>query len=67
MTFNIEYDNRVMIAMYELTTVCIFAEILCDVFWDSGLCLPNKYILNIEKSCLMNSLEHKHKNRSKYV
>ena len=30
------YDNK------DLTTTCIFVEILCDVFWAGGLCLPNK-------------------------
>ena len=30
------YDNK------ELTTTCIFAEILCNVFWFGDLCLPNR-------------------------
>ena len=30
------YDNK------DLITTCIFVEILCDVFWAGGLCLPNK-------------------------
>ena len=59
-----------MIAMYdnkELTTTCIFAKILCDIYCASYLCLSNKYILNLEKSSLMTSSERKHKDRSKYV